>query len=181
MVSACSKSSGTVIVGEIQSNMIDENFVEGELLEISADQLLIQQEDGNEIALNLSDSTIYWEGIEWLTIFPALVGDQIMAYGEWSKDDTSFNVDNYYANRLIIKGQVTFVSGEVEGYMLNQPGQEYLIFPLPKKTELLTAKVEDPRSYKYFELLPNPGDWIEVDGKKITDDYVVAVRMTRLE
>lgn len=180
-VSGCTGNSNVEAVGDTQSSTLNENMVEGELLEQSSDQLFIRQEDGNEIKLNLTDETIYWEGIEWLKIFPISVGDHILAYGEWSKDNKSFNVDQFYNNRLILKGQVTFVSGEVEGYMLNQPGQEYLIFPLIQKTKLLTAKVEDPRSYKYFELLPNPGDWIEVDGRKITDEYVVAVRMTRLE
>lgn len=181
LVSGCSGADNQVALNETQPLSIDENMVEGELLELYQDHLLIRQEDNTETTLNLSDDSVFWEGIDWITIFPVEIGDQILAYGEWSKDQTSFNVDQYYANRLIIKGQVTFVSGEVEGYMLNQPGQEYLIFPLPQKTKLLTAKVEDPRSYKYFELLPNPGDWIEVDGRKITDYYVVAVRMTRLE
>ena len=104
-----------------------------------------------------------------------------MAYGEWKKGDSSFDVDQYYANRIVLKGQVIYVSGETEAYMVDQPGQDYLILPLLQKTELVPIGVDDPRSYKYFELLPRDRELIEVLGRKIDDPFVVAVRMIRFK
>ena len=181
LASGCSSSIKNVSVDDTQSAPVEENMVEGELLELSPNELLIRQEDGTEITLNLSNDTVYWEGIEWLTVFPVIEGDQITAYGEWTKDLTGFNVDQYYNNRLFLKGIVTYESGETEGYMINQPDQDYLIFNLPQRTKLLTHIPEDPRSFKYFKMLPHPGEYIEVVGRKVADPFVVAVSMTRFE
>ena len=181
LVSGCSSAIDGENVEETQTSEIDENFVEGELIQLSADQLLIKQDDGTETSLNLSEDTVYWEGIEWLTVFPVLVGDQILAYGEWTNDQTSFNVDQYYNNRLILKGIVTYSSGETGGYMVNQPGQNYLILPLPDRTELLTTVTDDPRSFRHFKLLPRPAEYIEVVIRTIKDPFAIAVRMTRFE
>lgn len=189
LVSGCSGDTTNTVVEDTQEQTvnytqeptIDQDMVEGELIELSSDQLLIKQANGTEVTLNLSDNTVYWEGIEWLKVFPIKVGDQILAYGEWSKDLTRFKVDQYYDNRVDIKGIVTYSSGEAGGYMLDQPDQNYVIFPLPERTQLLTHIPEGPRSFKYFKLLPRPAEYLEVVGRRVSDQNVVAVRMIRFD
>ena len=112
---------------------------------------------------------------------PAEIGDQITALGKWSKDQTTFEVESYYANLQEIQGVVFYVSGETEAFMLDQPNQDYLILPLLKRTELLTETPEDPRSYKYYDLMPNFGEKLLVVGRRIEDPYVIAVKMTRMD
>ena len=182
LVSSCSVTNNNNVSDDVtEPALIEENMVEGELIELSQEELVIKNTEGTETTLNLSGDSVYWDNIEWLTVFPMEQGDQITAYGEWTTDHTSFNVDRYYNNRLILKGIVTYSSGEAGGFMVNQPDQNYAIFPLPERTELLTTIPDDPRSFRHFKLLPRPAEYLEVVGRKINDNYVVAVTLTRFE
>jgi hypothetical protein len=158
-----------------------ELIVEGELVEINSNHLLIQTMDGEQIRLNLSSQSIFWEGKQWMTAIPAEIGDRISAYGTWNKDQTAFNVALYYANRVVLQGIVFYVCGETEAYMLDQPEQDYVILPLPQKTELLTESPADPASYKYYDLMPNFGEELMVVGREIEDPFLIAVTVTRMD
>lgn len=155
--------------------------VEGELVELHSDHLLIQKVDGKQIRLNLSAQSIFWEGKQWMAAIPAEVGDRISAYGTWNKEQTAFNVALYYANRVDLHGIVFYVCGETEAYMLDQPEQEYVIIPLLEKTDLFTESPADPTSYKYFDLMPNFGEELQVVGREIEEPYLLAVTVTRMD
>lgn len=155
--------------------------VEGELVEINSDYLLIQKEDGEQIRLKLSAQSIFWEGKQWMAAIPAEMGDRISAYGNWNNDRTTFNVALYYANRVDLQGIVFYVCGETEAFMLDQPEQDYVILPLPQKTELLTESPTDPTSYKYYDLMPNFGEELQVVGREIDEPFLIAVTVTRMD
>jgi hypothetical protein len=153
----------------------------GELISIDGNEMVIQQSDGKEVLLNTSESTIFWEGSDWLAEMPAEPGDQITALGKWSKDQTTLEVESYYVNLQEIQGIVFYVSGETEAFMLDQPDQDYLILPMLKRTQLLTESPEDARSFKYYDLMPNFGEKLTVVGRRIDDPFVIAVKMTRMD
>lgn len=155
--------------------------VEGELVEINSDHLLIQTTDGERIRLDLSSQSIFWEGKQWMAAIPAEIGDRISAYGTWNKNQTAFNVALYYANRVDLQGIVFYVCGETEAFMLDQPEQDYVILPLPQKTELLTESPTDPASYKYYDLMPNFGEELQVVGREIDEPYLIAVTVMRMD
>ena len=180
-LSACTVTSEQPDQSAVISDETAELTVEGELVEINGDHLLIQKVDGDQIRLKLSAQSIFWEGKQWMAAIPAEVGDWISAYGTWNKDQTAFNVALYYANRVVLQGIVFYVCGETEAYMLDQPDQEYIILPLPQKTELLTESPADPVSYKYFDLMPNFGEELMVVGREIEEPFLIAVTMTRMD
>lgn len=170
--------------GSIQNNSSeispDETSLVGELIRMDGEEMVIRQLDGREVELRTTGSTIFWEGITWMANIPVQIGDQISAKGIWSKDQSEFEVESYYANLQELEGIVFYVCGETEAFALDQPDQDYLILPLPKKTKLLTETPEDPRSYKYFDLMPNFGEKLQVVGRRIADPFVIAVKMTRM-
>lgn len=180
MLTACAGNTVFSTENTVSSVATGETRIEGELIRVDGDDLVINQSDGIEVTLITSESTIFWEGIDWLAEMPAEIGDQITAMGKWSKDQTTFVVESYYANLQELQGVVFYVCGETEAFMLDQPEQDYLILPMLKHTELLTETPEDPRSYKYYDLMPNFGEKLNVVGRSIEDPYVIAVKMTRM-
>jgi hypothetical protein len=180
ILTSCAGNTRLSTENNVSSVATDETRIEGELIRIDGDEMAIQQSDGVEVLLHTSESTIFWEGIDWLEELPAEMGDQITALGKWNKDQTTFEVESYYANLQEIQGVVFYVCGETEAFMLDQPDQDYLILPMLKRTELLTETPEDPRSYKYYDLMPNFGEKLNVVGRSIEDPYVIAVKMTRM-
>lgn len=181
ILTACAGNAGLSTENNVSSVPTDETRIEGELIRMDGDEMVIQPSDGKEVLLRTTESTIFWEGIEWLAELPAEPGDQITALGKWSKDQTTFKVESYYANLQEIQGVVFYVCGETEAFMLDQPDQDYLILPMLKRTQLLTETPEDPRSYKYYDLMPNFGEKLTVVGRTIEDPYVIAVKMTRMD
>lgn len=181
ILTACAGKADLSTEKDASSTATDETRIEGELIKLDGDGMVIQLSDGVQVLLNTSESTIFWEGIDWLAEMPAKLGDQITALGKWSKDQTTFEVASYYANLQEIQGIVFYVCGETEAFMLDQPDQDYLILPMLKRTELLTETPEDPRSYKYYDLMPNFGEKLLVVGRGIDDPYVIAVKMTRMD
>jgi hypothetical protein len=180
-VSACTQSSNLSSPLAPDVSELDDIFVEGIFIEGELNSLTIRQEDGKEIPLQLSAQTIYWDENEWMNKTPAKIGDQIQAYGSWKKDQSAFEVKSYYANRVDLKGVVFYVCGETEAFMLDQPDQKYIILPLPQKTELRTETPTDPTSYKYYDLMPNFGEELQVIGREFEEPFLVAVVMTRMD
>jgi hypothetical protein len=181
MLTACAGNPSVSTENDANSTATDQTRMVGELISIDGNEMVIQQSDGKEVLLNTSESTIFWEGIDWLAEMPAEPGDQITALGKWSKDQTTFEVESYYVNLQEIQGIVFYVSGETEAFMLDQPDQDYLILPMLKRTQLLTETPEDFRSYKYYDLMPNFGEKLTVVGRRIDDPFVIAVKMTRMD
>ena len=181
ILTACAGNASLSTENNVSSVAAGETKIEGELIRMDGDDLVINQSYGKEVTLITSESTIFWEGIEWLAELPAETGDKITAMGKWSKDQTTFEVESYYANLQEIQGVVFYVCGETEAFMLDQPDQDYLILPMLKRTQLLTETPEDPRSYKYYDLMPNFGEKLTVVGRTIEDPYVIAVKMTRMD
>ena len=58
IVSGCSGPFTAEIVDNKPSSNVNENHLEGKLLELSANQMLIKQDDGTETTLNLSEDTV---------------------------------------------------------------------------------------------------------------------------
>ena len=181
MLTACAGNTGLSTENSVSSIATDVSRIEGELISIDGNEMVIQQSDGEEVLLNTSESTIFWEGIDWLAEMPAEPGDQITALGKWSRDQNTFEVESYYVNLQEIQGIVFYVSGETEAFMLDQPDQDYLILPMLKRTQLLTESPEDARSFKYYDLMPNFGEKLTVVGRSIDDPFVIAVKMTRMD
>jgi len=180
ILTACAGNTGLSTENSVSNIATDVSRIEGVLIRMDGDEMVIQPSAGKEVLLRTSESTIFWDGIDWLEELPAEMGDQITALGKWSKDQTTFEVESYYANLQEIQGVVFYVCGETEGFMLDQPNQDYLILPMLKRTQLLTETPEDPRSYKYYDLMPNFGEKLLVVGRSIEDPYVIAVKMTRM-
>ena len=181
MLTACAGNQSVSTENYPNSTTTDRTRIEGELIRIDGKEMVVQQSNGLKVELRTSESTIFWEGIDWLVELPAEPGDQITAWGEWNKDQTTFEVESYYANLQEIQGVVFYVCGETEAFMLDQPDQDYLILPMLERTELLTETPEDPRSYKYYDLMPNFGEKLNVVGRMINDPFVIAVKMTRMD
>jgi hypothetical protein len=181
MLTACAGNTGLSTENSVSSIATDVSRIEGKLVSIDGDEMVIQPSEGKEVLLRTSESTIFWEGIDWLAEMPAEIGEQITAFGKWSKDQTTFEVESYYVNLQEIQGNVFYVSGETEAFMLDQPDKDYLILRMLKRTQLLTESPEDARSYKYYDLMPNFGEKLTVVGRSIDDPFVVAVKMTRMD
>jgi hypothetical protein len=181
ILSACAGKESLPIEDNASIMLTDETRIEGELVRFDEDEMVIQQSDGKEVLLQTSENSMFWEGIDWLAEMPAEIGDQITAMGTWNKDQTTFEVESYYANLQELNGVVYYVCGESEAFMVDQPGQEYVILSMMKRTELLTENPEDPRSYKYYDLMPNFGEKLEVVGRRIENPFVIAVKITRMD
>ncbi len=104
ILTACAGNADLSSKENVSSIATDETRIEGALLRINGDEMVIQQSDGKEVLLHTSESTIFWEGIDWLADMPAEIGDKITALGKWSKDQTTFEVESYYANLQELKG-----------------------------------------------------------------------------
>lgn len=180
ILSSCVGNADVPLQNNSSSNSPDKTSLEGELIRMEGDEMAIRQFDGNEVVLHTSDNTIFWEDIDWMAEIPVKIGDQISAIGAWDSDQTGFKVESYYANLQELEGIVFYVCGETEAFAVDQPDQDYLILPLANKTELLTETPEDPRSYKYYDLMPNFGEKLQVVGRRIQDPFVIAVKITRM-
>lgn len=181
ILTACGGKAGLTQDMHSEGELPTGNGIEGELIKLDGEEMFIQQPDGSEVVLHISDKTVFWEGITWMADIPVEIGDQIQAEGTWNSDLSVFEVKSYYANLQNLDGIVFYVCGESEAFMVDQPDQDYLILPLPNKTELLTETPEDPRSYKYFDLMPNFGEELQVVGRRIEDPFVIAVKVTRMD
>lgn len=181
LLTGCSGSKPLEFEDVEDSKFKEGKQLEGELIHIDESKLRIRQDDGQEFDLILSNQTTYWDGIDWMMKTPAKVGDRIEAFGVLAEDTKTFSVDRYYANRVDLQGIVYYVCGETEAFMVDQPDQEYIIIPLPQKTELRTETPTDPTSYKYFDLMPNFGEELQVVGREIDEPFLIAVVMTRMD
>ena len=98
MLTACAGNTGLSTENSVSSIATDVSRIEGKLVSIDGDEMVIQPSEGKEVLLRTSESTIFWEGIDWLAEMPAEIGEQITAFGKWSKDQTTFEVESYYVN-----------------------------------------------------------------------------------
>jgi|AutmiccommuBRH23_1029490.scaffolds.fasta_scaffold00944_17 hypothetical protein len=155
----------------------EEEMVEGELITTGKNEFVIRQMDGTDLKLKITDKTIYWDGNAWMGNLPIYTGDTITAFGKWIASGTDFQVDRYYTNLLNLSGIVEYVSGESESFQLNDQYDQYFIFPLLYRSEIVYERNENDPDI-YYDLLPRPGDYVEVVGRKIKGSDVLAVTIT---
>jgi hypothetical protein len=155
----------------------EEELVEGELITTGKNEFVIRQMDGTDLKLKITDKTIYWDGNAWMGNLPIYTGDTITAFGKWNASGTDFQVDRYYTNLLNLSGIVEYVSGESESFQLNDQYDQYFIFPLLYRSEIVYERNENDPDI-YYDLLPRPGDYVEVVGRKIKGSDVLAVTIT---
>ena len=177
LVAGCVNSSISVNQEISPAPNNEEKMVVGELLTAGKNELVIRQMDGTELALKTTNKSIYWDDNAWMAKLPISNGDIITAYGKWDANQTNFLVERYYTNLLYLNGIVEYVSGESESFQLVGQYDQYFIFPLLFRSEIIYERNENDPDI-YYDLLPSPGDYVEVIGREIKGSDVLAVRIT---
>jgi hypothetical protein len=177
LVAGCVNSSISVNQEISPAPNNEEKMVVGELLTTGKNELVIRQMDGTELTLKTTNKSIYWDDNAWMAELPISNGDIITAYGKWDANQTNFQVERYYANLLNLNGIVEYVSGESESFQLVGQYDQYFIFPLLFRSEIIYERNENDPDI-YYDLLPSPGDYVEVIGREIKGSDVLAVRIT---
>jgi hypothetical protein len=176
-LTGCAKSANPLSEEVLLESKLKEEMVVGELISTGKNEMVIRQMDGSDVNLKITNKSIYWDNNAWMADLPISTGDTITAYGAWDTSQTNFLVDRYYANLLNLNGIVEYVSGESESFQLVGEFKEYFIFPLLFRSEIIYVRSENEPDI-YYDLLPSPGDYVEVVGRELKGSDVLAVRIT---
>jgi hypothetical protein len=176
-LTGCASSTNPISQEVLPEPKMEEEMVAGELITAGKNEMVIRQMDGSEVKLKITNKSIYWNNNAWMADLPIETGDTITAYGAWDTSQTKFLVDRYYTNLLNLNGIVEYVSGESESFQLVGQYDEYFIFPLLYRSEIIYERNENDPDI-YYDLLPSPGDYVEVIGREIKGSDVLAVKIT---
>lgn len=176
-LTGCVQSANPLSQEVLPEPKMEEEMVVGELLTTVKNEMVIRKMDGADVNLKISNKSIYWDNNAWMAVLPISTGDTITAYGKWDTSQTNFLVDRYYTNLLNLNGIVEYVSGESESFQLVGEFKQYFIFPLLYRSEIIYVRSENDPDI-YYDLLPSPGDYVEVIGRELKGSHVLAVRIT---
>ncbi|MDO9086147.1 MAG: hypothetical protein Q7U53_08070 [Anaerolineaceae bacterium] len=177
LLTGCAKSANSLSQVVLPEPKMEEEMVVGELITTGKNEMVIWKMDGEDVKLKITNKSIYWDNNAWMADLPISTGDTITAYGAWDASQTNFLVDRYYSNLLNLNGIVEYVSGESESFQLVGEFKEYFIFPLLYRSEIIYERNENEPD-NYYDLLPSPGDYVEVIGREIKGSDVLAVKIT---
>ncbi len=148
----------------------------GRLVSLDDKHIHISAENGL-VTLNVSTSTVIWDGITWIADIPSRAGDEITAWGTWNPDHT-FAVQKLYVNIENLQGRASNV---IKG---NQGGSFDVADQYRKNEHITVASLTDISqgnmqfSYQQHPLLPLNGGYVEVIGRRMQNGSVLAVRLT---
>lgn len=154
------------------------SLVEGTVLTYDSKTILIKTEN-KQVILEISNSTIIWDGIIWIAEIPMEIGDFVIARGTWTSDN-SLAVDLLYVNIVNLRGTVSKVLQNQDNASFsitdqNQIEDQVIVSILTKVYEI---NVSGQSTYQESHLLPRDGDIVEVIGRKLKDGSILASSIT---
>jgi len=154
------------------------SLVEGHVIKLDSKMIHISTENG-DVELDISASTVNWDGINWVSNIPTTIGDFITAWGIWNTDH-SFTVQRFYVNIENLRGKVSNVirGSKVASFdVMDQYQQINHINVLPL-TEINQGGTGTKSSFQENPVLPQNGEYVEIVGRALDDGSISAVNIT---
>lgn len=178
LFSGCTASIKPTVQTETAINPPSENkiTVQGEFLQDTPTGMIIRLAgEGEEIELILDQSSVNWDGIDWVAKMPVVEEDHIIAVGNWTSTG-QFEVDKLYVNILNLQGIVTEVDKEKGTFLIQNKQQGIFEIKMEPETKVFLQDSLSSELYKDAQILPEADDYVEVIGRK-TGKEIIAVNV----
>lgn len=181
ILSGCTAAITPIVQTDTNETSIsnpDENkiSIQGEYLQDTPSGMIIRLAgDGEEIELILDQSSVIWDGIDWVAKMPVVEEDHIIAVGNWTSTG-QFEVDKLYVNILNLQGIVTEVDKEKGTFLIQNKQQGIFEIKMEPETKVFLQDSLSSELYKDAQILPEADDYVEVIGRK-TGKEIIAVNV----
>jgi uncharacterized protein DUF5666 len=153
------------------------SFQEGRVVKLDGKTIRIATAN-EEVDLEVSPSTVIWDGITWVANIPTEAGDFVTAWGVWNPDH-SFAVQKLYINIVNLQGRVSNVSqgtGSGSFIIADQYGKTQRVI-VAASSEIYEGAGSGSR-YGEKPVLPQNGEDVQVIGREMKDGSVLAVNLS---
>jgi hypothetical protein len=178
LFSGCTASIKPTVQTETAINPPSENkiTVQGEFLQDTPTGMIIRLAgEGEEIELILDQSSVNWDGIDWVAKMPVVEDDHIIAHGNW-KSTGIFEVERLYVNILNLRGIARNVDKEKGTFLIQDKQQGNFEIKMDPETKVFLQDSLSSELYKNAQNLPEANAYVEVIGRKI-GEKVIAVNV----
>ena len=154
------------------------SFQEGRVVNLDGKTIQIATAN-EEVDLELSSSTVIWDGIAWVANIPTEKGDFVTAWGAWNPDH-SFAVQKLYINIVNLQGRASNVlqgTGSGSFVIADQYGKTQQVI-VAASTEIFEGSAGSGSGYLERPVLPQNGENVQVLGREMKDGSVLAVNLT---
>lgn len=152
-----------------------ENFLSGQVVKVSPDQILLKQQARGIIVLHLLPTTNVWEGL-WVKSIPIAVGDQIDARVE-RRDDGVFDVQKMWVNIISLEGNILSVEKKADGLQFSLLNQFVgtVIVKIEPRTEVTLQGKKATFSNSLIE--SRAGKLVRIVGRRLRNGSVIATKL----
>jgi Domain of unknown function (DUF5666) len=154
------------------------SFQEGRVVKLDGKTIRIATAN-EEVDLELSSSTVVWDGIIWVANIPTEAGDFVTAWGVWNPDH-SFAVQKLYVNIVNLQGRASNVSrgtGSGSFVIVDQYGKTQRVI-VAASSEIYEGGAGSGSRYGEKPVLPQNGEDVQVIGREMKDGSVLAVNLS---
>lgn len=159
----------------IPDGVAPERILNGTVVEINGDMLVVEHEERGLITLHLNKNTRIWKG-RWDNSQPIEVGDEFYGYGDSNADGTVYEMEQLEVNIVNIRGEVISVTETAMGLdvELDDVHTGRVLVHIKPETEVAEAGESVPFAESTFTL--SPGDGLQLIGLRLKDGSVDAVQ-----
>lgn len=152
-----------------------ENFVSGEVMKLSPDEIVVKKQDRAIVVLHLSPKTDVWSGL-WVKSIPIQVGDQIYADVK-RRTDGSFDIQKMWVNIVNLVGNISSVEKKTPGLQINleNPSLGSVVVKIDPRTLVNRQGKETPYSVTPIEL--HEGEVVRIIGRRLRDGSAIATKL----
>ena len=153
------------------------NKVTGIVQRVDGQTLVIKSKD-EEVKILISDQTINWEGIPWVSKISIEIGDTVIAAGRWNPDHT-FAASSIWVNIVNLHGTVNKVLQNTNDVVFSMAGinQELVQVIINPQTRIY-AQNSIQSTFQDSHILPREGDYVEMIGRRLSDGSILAVNVS---
>ena len=166
--------SGKLLPPSVNPAVSFEKIVEGIVTDVKGSTIVISTPDRGLVTLLLLPKTRIWKG-KWDSAMPIEIGDDIIGYGEPSKDGTVFEMEQLEINVVNLRGGITKVTPTAEGLaieMLESRSEQIEIVHIDAETMVTAEDGSYPFGERAVEFKVDDG--VQIIGVRLKDGTVLA-------
>lgn len=152
-----------------------ENFISGEVVKLSPNQIVLKRQDRAIVVLHLSPKTDVWSGL-WVKSIPVQVGDRIYADVK-RRPDGSFDIRRMWVNIINLVGNISSVEKNPPGLQIGIENRLLgsVVVQIDPRTQVNRQGKETPYSATPVELYK--GETVRIIGRRLRDGSAIATKL----
>jgi len=166
--------SGKLLPPSVNPAVPFEKIVEGIVTDVKGSTVVISTPDRGLVTLLLLSQTRIWKG-KWDSALPIEIGDDIIGYGEPSKDGMVFEMEQLEINVVNLRGGITRVTPTTAGLALElreSRSEQIEIVYIDAETMIATENGSYPFGERPVEFRVDDG--VQIIGIRLKDGTVSA-------